>query len=91
MIRNFLLILALAQFSLILKAQNVLPQLDGDLKKWKSSQLLGLDEVGDATGNTGDISAVFLRSENQTAVLRITFDNMVKRQHNVIIEDYFDQ
>lgn len=91
MIRFSLLLAVFVLFGTFIKAQNSLPELNGDLQVWQEKHLLGFDEVGDGNAITGDISSVFLRFENNIPILRITFDNMVKRVNNVVTEDYFDQ
>ena len=61
----------------------------GDTKTWTKNDFLGFDEVGDCTGNTGDISSVFAKVVNGNLLLRVTFDNMVTRQDNKVVSDNF--
>jgi len=63
--------------------------LSGDVKSWTKSDFLGLDEVGDCSAPTGDITSVFARIEGQKILLRISFDNMVDRKSNEVTQDNF--
>ena len=65
-------------------------QLDGNLKLWTKNDFLNFDEVGDCLGVTGDISSVFARKSNNDLILRITYDNMVKRVENKVVADNFE-
>ncbi|MCF8367857.1 MAG: hypothetical protein K9G76_02355 [Bacteroidales bacterium] len=64
-------------------------QIDGDLKSYKLDHFLGFDEVGDTKGKTGDISSVYAKTSGKDWILRITFDNMVQRKENIVVEDHF--
>ena len=63
--------------------------ISGDVNFWGKSDILNFDEIGDCKAMTGDISSVFVRVEGEQLFLRITFDNMVIRKHNIITEDLF--
>nr|NQU93700.1 hypothetical protein [Bacteroidota bacterium] len=62
----------------------------GDLKFWQMSDFLGFDQVGDCNATTADISSVYARIDENKLFLRVTFDNMVSREHNEIVEDHFN-
>ena len=40
-------------------------QINGDLKNWSFEDFIGFDEIGDCTLQTGDVSSVFARVENE--------------------------
>ncbi len=61
----------------------------GDTKTWSKDDFLGFDEVGDCTGETGDISSVFAKVDDKNLLIRVTFDNMVTRADNKVIADNF--
>ena len=61
----------------------------GDLHFWQKTDFLGFDEVGDCQSATGDISSVFARIENEKLYLRVTFNDMVDRKENSVVEDRF--
>ncbi|MCB2218859.1 MAG: hypothetical protein KQI35_00585 [Bacteroidetes bacterium] len=88
---KFLALLSLIVAFSGLSAQKNTLNLDGDLMQYSASDFLGFDEVGDATGPTGDISSAFLRFQKETPVLRISFDNMVERKNNRVFTDLFSQ
>ena len=77
--------LLLFALSSLLSAQ----QLQGDLKFWEKQDFLGFDEIGDCIAETGDISSVFARAAGSEVFIRISFDDMVTRQHNQVIQDNF--
>ncbi|MCF8364763.1 MAG: hypothetical protein K9H16_03225, partial [Bacteroidales bacterium] len=81
----YLFILAMISITSGLSAQT----LTGDLKFWQKADFLGFDEIGDCNAETGDISSVFARVEQSRMLLRVTFDNMVSREHNEITSDNF--
>ncbi|NOX48723.1 MAG: hypothetical protein GXO89_17275 [Chlorobi bacterium] len=58
-------------------------------KSWTPEEFLGFDGVGDCLGETGDISSVFGRVEDGKLLLRLTFDDMVSRDDNVVVADNF--
>jgi hypothetical protein len=64
--------------------------LKGDLKSWKMDSFIGFDPVSDCSGETGDVSSVFLSTEAGFLKLRITFDDMVKRKSNMVVSDLFN-
>jgi PKD repeat protein len=78
-------LLVLFAFSLQLSAQ----QIQGDLKLWEKQDFLGFDEIGDCMAETGDISSVYARTVNSKVLIRVTFDNMVTRKHNLVVTDNF--
>ena len=61
----------------------------GDVKSWTKSDFLGFDEIGDCSAPAGDITSVFARIEGRKLLLRISFDNMVDRKSNEVIQDNF--
>ncbi|MCD4746912.1 MAG: hypothetical protein K8R58_11500, partial [Bacteroidales bacterium] len=63
--------------------------ISGDLNFWEKSNILNFDAIGDCKAKTGDISSVFAKVKGEQLFLRITFDNMIIRKHNKIIEDLF--
>ncbi len=68
----------------------VAQQVSGDLHFWQASDFLGFDEIGDCNAKTGDISAVFARVTGRQLLLRVTFDDMVQRIHNLVVADNFE-
>ena len=64
-------------------------EMSGDVRSWKKSDLVGLDEVGDCPAEIGDITSVFARVERETLFLRVTFDDMALREHNRLSRDTF--
>ncbi|MFW5705661.1 MAG: hypothetical protein ACOCX8_01545, partial [Bacteroidota bacterium] len=62
----------------------------GDLKFWQQEDFLGFDPIGDCEAATGDISSVYARMQDGKLLLRVTFDDMVKRRHNLVEQDYFE-
>lgn len=64
--------------------------LQGDIRQWSIDDFIGFDPVGDCYANTGDITSVFARFTDQGLILRITFDDMVTRNSNVVVHDNFD-
>ncbi len=77
--------LTLILLSLGIMAQNF----TGNPKSWEKKDFLGFDEIGDCQATTGDISSVFAQTNNNTIIMRVTFDNMVAREHNEVISDNF--
>lgn len=65
------------------------PLVTGDLGFWQKQDFLGFDEVGDCNASTGDIASVWARIDDQKLFLRVTFDNMVTRNHNEVFRDNF--
>jgi hypothetical protein len=65
-------------------------ELTGDVKSWKMEHFIGFDQVGDCSGETGDITSVFVKTGDEFLILRITFDDMVKRISNEVIDDKFE-
>jgi PKD repeat protein len=82
--------LLVIMMGLTLIASNLFGQsLTGELSFWQKSDFLGFDEVGDCRTASGDISSVFARIENNKLLLRVTFDDMVERKENNVINDRF--
>ncbi len=63
-------------------------EINGNPKNWKKSDLVGMDKIGDAKF-LGDISSVFMHFQKNNTFIRITFNDMVKRDHNKTIQDNF--
>lgn len=63
--------------------------LSGDTKSWSKEDLIGFDRVADCNAPTGDISSVYARQTPEGFMLRITFDNMVTRKSNDVVNDNF--
>ena len=61
----------------------------GDISGWQKDDFISFDEVGDCTASCGDITSVFSRVEDETLFMRITFDDMVEREHNLVVKDNF--
>ena len=59
----------------------------GDPKSWEKDHFLGFDLIGDSNFETGDISSVFAKVDNQNIFFRITFDDMFSRSNK---EDLFE-
>jgi hypothetical protein len=83
--KNLLFILLFTTSVQFLSAQTF----SGDPRTWSKNDFLGFDEVGDCIGETGDISSVFAKTDNGNLLLRVTFDNMVNRRDNEVINDNF--
>jgi len=64
-------------------------EVEGDFSSWRKTDFIGFDEVGDCLVETGDITSVFSKMENDRFHLRITFDDMIKREYNEIVRDNF--
>lgn len=78
----------LALFALMTEASA--QQLTGDPHFWTMEDFLGFDKVGDCSAESGDISSVYARTSGKNILLRVTFDDMVTRQHNLVIKDNFE-
>jgi len=63
-------------------------EINGNPKNWNKSDLVGMDKIGDAKF-LGDISSVFMHFQKNNTFIRITFNDMVKREHNKTIQDNF--
>ncbi|MCF8302375.1 MAG: T9SS type A sorting domain-containing protein [Bacteroidales bacterium] len=63
--------------------------ISGDVKFWNQSDLLGFDKIDDCRGTTGDISSAYARIQDNTLMLRVTFDDMVTRKGNKVEKDHF--
>lgn len=61
----------------------------GDIKSWTKDDLLGFDDVGDCSGNFGDITSVYARTSGNILLIRVSFDNMVIRKDNKVQTDFF--
>ena len=66
-------------------------QLTGNPQDWLIEDFIGFDEVGDCTSETGDISSVFVKTEVEKTILRITFDDMITRKDNKMFQDNFSE
>ena len=55
-------------------------KLNGDPASWSEEDFIGFDEVGDCLSSIGDISSVFTVIEDNSLLLRVTFDGMLDRQ-----------
>ena len=64
-------------------------EITGDTHAWEIEDFFGFDEVGENRVNTGDITSVFGRVENNQLYLRVSFDDMVSRANNHIVSDRF--
>lgn len=84
------MILRFTVFILFLSISLHAQQLDGKLHSWQTQDFLGFDKIGDATQQTGDISSVYLKEINGKFILRLSFDNMVTRQSNEVVENNFE-
>jgi hypothetical protein len=80
-----MLLLACFSFPIMLQAQPMSAPEGG----WQKSDFFGFDSIGDCRGSCGDISSVFARIEQNRLLLRITFDDMVIRTDNRMINDRF--
>ena len=74
---------------LSLQAQAFAFEMKGDVRSWEKSDFIGFDDVGDCPADIGDITSVFARLEGDDLFLRITFDDMALRQHNLFARDNF--
>jgi len=82
-------ILWIPAFGVAQQSQHLGEGITGDLYFWQKQDFLGFDEVGDCNAPTGDITAVYARISDRKLFLRVTFDNMVSRQHNQVTRDNF--
>jgi len=64
-------------------------EMKGDISSWQKEDFVGFDTVGDCKASFGDITSVFSRIEDETLFLRLTFGDMVIREHNKVIKDNF--
>ena len=55
-------------------------KLNGDPASWSEENFIGFDQVGDCLSSIGDISSVFTAIEDNSLLLRVTFDGMLDRQ-----------
>ena len=62
-------------------------KLDGNPSSWSEEDFIGFDQVGDCLSSIGDISSVFTVVEDNSLLLRVTFDGMLDRQFGL---DKFD-
>jgi len=76
---------------LIIMAASGLPaqNFTANPKLWSIEDFLGFDDVGDCNGPTGDMSSAYGRLQDKVLLLRLTFDDMVLRDDNVIVADNF--
>lgn len=74
---------------LTLTAQLSAFEICGDIKSWQKEDFCGFDKVGDCTGECGDITSLFSRIENEKLYVRISFDDMVKRDGVSFVKDNF--
>ena len=81
--KSFVIIFLLCVFAVSLFSF----ELTGNPKSWYKSDLIGFDKIGDS--KFGDISSVYLHNENQKSYIRITFNDMIKRQDNRQFNDRF--
>jgi PKD repeat protein len=88
-IKNLFNILSLVAVLLFISNISTAQKLNGDLHFWQKSDFLGFDDVGDCQANSGDISSVYARTENDKLLLRVTFNDMVERGENVVVNDRF--
>ena len=65
-------------------------EITGNPKNWQKEDFLNFDIVGDCEEEFGDMTSVFARIEDQDLFLRITFDDMIVRQDNRILQDNFE-
>ncbi len=85
--KHFVLTCMLLIFFMYSKAQ---PSISGNLKFWNIEDFLGFDPVGDLQTETGDITSVYLKKQNGRFLLRISFDDLVERKSDVIIQNKFE-
>jgi len=64
-------------------------EISGNVRSWAKTDFLGFDPVGDCSGAVGDISSAFARFEDNNLYLRLTFDDMVIREHNEMVKDNY--
>ena len=75
---------------LLISANAFAFDIKGDISSWQKDDFIGFDQIGDCSASFGDISSVFARVENDQLFVRITFDDMVERVHNNVINDKFN-
>ncbi|MCD6101791.1 MAG: T9SS type A sorting domain-containing protein [Candidatus Cloacimonetes bacterium] len=83
--KNIFLLLALLGLTAYLSAFEIC----GDIKSWQKEDFCGFDKVGDCTGECGDITSLFSGIENEKLYVRISFDDMVKRDGVSFVKDNF--
>jgi len=66
-------------------------QLSGNPQNWEIEDFIGFDEIGDCSFLAGDIASVFLKIEKENTIIRITFDDMIIRSDNKLINDNFSE
>ena len=64
-------------------------EITGNPMNWQKEDFIAFDEVGDCNLDFGDITSVFAKLEDRNLFIRITFDNMIIRQDNRILQDNF--
>jgi hypothetical protein len=57
----------------------------GDIQSWEPEDFISSDTIGDKVEKYGDISSLFARVEGDRLFVRITFDDMLTRKKNKMI------
>ena len=74
---------------LLISANAFAFDIKGDISSWQKDDFIGFDQIGDCNASFGDISSLFARIENDQLFIRITFDDMVQRENNIVVKDNF--
>jgi len=74
---------------LLISANAFAFDIKGDISSWQKDDFIGFDQIGDCNASFGDISSLFARIENDQLFVRITFDDMVQRENNIVVKDNF--